>query len=331
MKQMKCLCVLVAGAFFAGACEAQPAGFLDGILVVVNDSVITYLRVEDQIAPQLVTLQKVYANDPTNFYAKAKQLQEDQVESLERSKLVLDEFAKGEYSTNWVDDAVKEALNQDLKERYNGSQTTLIKTLQAEGRTKENYLKELREHVIVEALAHLHSSGKVIISPAAIEKYYSEHQSDFKVEDQVRLRMISVQQPPGSPAGTARQIAAEIIRRIDSGVPFADMAKEVSTGPERASGGDCGWVDRKSYRKELTDIAFSLKPGQHGPVVELPDDRTGSAICYVLMVEDVHPAHISPLTEVQSSIERTLQAQRANILQNQWIDRLKAKSHIETF
>jgi hypothetical protein len=49
------------------------------------------------------------------------------------------------------------------------------------------------------------------------------------------------------------------------------------------------------------------------------------------MVEDVRPAHISSLTEVQSSIERTLQAQRGNILQNQWIDRLKAKSHIETF
>ena len=85
--------------------------------------------------------------------------------------------------------------------------------------------------------------------------------------------MIQIPQPSGSPPGTAKQMAAEILQRIDGGVPFAEMASVYSSGPGRASGGDYGWVDKRECRSELADIAFSLKPGQRGPVVELPDER----------------------------------------------------------
>jgi peptidyl-prolyl cis-trans isomerase SurA len=335
MKKMKCFCIFAASAFFAAACAAQPNGFLDGILAVVNNSVITYLQVEDAIALQIDALRRAYPNDPTNFYAKVKQFQQEQLELTERAKLVLDDFARGEYTTNWVDDLVEAAIKQDIKEAYEGRRDKLIRTLQAEGRTYESYKKLLREHIIVGELVKLHSSGKIIVSPAAIEKFYNDHPTNFFVEDQVKLRMIQIPQPSGSPPGTAKQIAGEILQRIDGGVPFAEMAAVYSSGPGRAAGGDCGWVDRTTYRKELTDAAFSLKPGQRGPVVELPDERagaaTGATICYLLMVEDFHPAHVRPLSEVQGEIEHDLENQRGKLLEDQWIERLRAKSHVEIF
>ena len=332
MKRLKILSVFAGGAFLAAACPAQNSGLLDGLAVVVNDSVITVLQVQDQILSQLKTLQDLYGRGSPKFYEEADKLQRDEMELMERGKLILDDFASGEYTTNWVDDAVEEAIKQDLKDTFGGNHDKLVKTLQAEGRTYEDYRKQKRESIIIEAMAHLHTgSGKIIISPAAIEKYYNDHADDFKVEDQVKLRMIQIPEPAGSPPGTARQLAAEILQKIDSGVPFAEMAKVNSSGPERASGGDCGWVDRKRFVKELTDAAFSLKPGEHSPVVELPDQQTKAAICYILMVEDVRPAHVSPLSEVQADIERTLQAQRGKVLQDQWIKRLEDKSRIQTF
>ena len=87
----------------------------------------------------------------------------------ERTKLVLDDFTRGEYTTNWVDDAVKAAIKQDIKETYGGKRDKLIRTLQADGRTYENYQKQLREHVIVEALVHLHSSGKLSSPPPRLK------------------------------------------------------------------------------------------------------------------------------------------------------------------
>jgi peptidyl-prolyl cis-trans isomerase D len=334
MKPMRCFCVFAASAFFAATCAAQPDGLLDGILVVVNNSVITFLQVQDQYISQLPTLRTLYP-DPAIFNAKANQMEKDALEMLEQNKLILDDFARGAYSTNWLEDEVAAAVKRDLKKSYSGSRTRLIQTLQAGGVTYADYLKQQRENVIISALIDLHTTSKVIISPAAIEKWYNDHQDDYKVEDQVKLRMIQIPQPAGSPPGAAKQIAGEILQKIDNGVPFAEMATVYDSGPERAAGGDCGWVARKGYLKELTDAAFALKPGQHAPVVELPDERAGAApgatVCYLLMVDDFRPAHISPLSDVQADIERKLRDQRGKLLEDQWIERLKAKSHIRSF
>jgi hypothetical protein len=128
-------------------------------------------------------------------------------------------------------------------------------------------------------------------------------------------------------------LAAEIVQKIDGGTPFAEMAKVYSSDEHRSAGGDWGrWVPRSELVASLRDVAFSLPPGKRGPVVELPDERTpGATDCYLLMVDEVRTAHVSPLSEVAGAIDRRLQDQRGNLLLDQWIKRLEAKSHIESF
>src|SRR5204863_6058323 len=114
------------------------------------------------------------------------------------------------------------------------------------------------------------SNEKIIISPQKIENYYTAHQAEFKVGDQVKLRMITLPKPADAPEA-ARKIAEEIIRKIDAGAPFAEMASIYSSGPERTKGGDRGWVGRDSgMQQDLVKAMFSLKAGQHSSVVELP-------------------------------------------------------------
>jgi parvulin-like peptidyl-prolyl isomerase len=351
---MRSISIFAAGAIFA-AVAVHADDNLDGIVRVVNNSIITKLQVEDAIADQVNSLRRV-VRDPTEFYNRVKALQENQLEALERSKLIMDDFTRGEYTTNWVDDEVNKLLKQDLQKRFSGSETMLTLTLQAEGRTKEEYRKELREQVIVDELAHYHSTGKVIISPAAIEKYYNDHLDDFKVENQVKLRTICLVPAADDPPGAVKELAAEIMRKMDSGVPFADMAKVYSADQYHSAGGDWGrWVERKEMIAPLADVAFSLKPGQRGPVVEVqdersrtaplsvlphgpgqpaaevPDERARATVCYLLMVDDARPAHITPLAEVQGAIDQVLKGQRGKVLLDQWIKRLQAKSHVESF
>jgi parvulin-like peptidyl-prolyl isomerase len=333
MKHFRGLFIFAAGAFFAAACAAQPGGFLDGIVALVNDSVITDLQVEDQIIAQLPALRIACGTDTNKFYSEVNKLRENELELMERGKLILDDFTKGQYTTNWVDDAVKASVDQELKEVFSGRRENLVKTLHAEGRTYEDYLKQKREMIIVENMVHFHTgSGKIIISPSAIENYYNEHAGDYKLEDQVKLRVIQIPQSAGSPPGTARELAGEILRKIDSGVPFAEMANEMaavnSATPQRAAGGDLGWKDRNGVIKELADVAFSLKAGQHSTVVEVPGQGKDPASCYLLMVDDVRPAHVRPLSEVEGDIERTLQVQKGKSLEDQWIKRLEAKARI---
>ena len=103
------------------------------------------------------------------------------------------------------------------------------------------------------------------------------------------------------------------------------MATVYSESSQSKEGGNWGWVERSVLRKELGDIAFTLKPGQRSGVIELPD------ACYLMLVEDSRVSHVRPISEVRSDIEKTLSAEEHERLRKQWIQKLKAKSFIRYF
>jgi parvulin-like peptidyl-prolyl isomerase len=103
------------------------------------------------------------------------------------------------------------------------------------------------------------------------------------------------------------------------------MAKVNSQDSLRSQGGERGWVERTVLRKELADAAFALAPGQVSGVIALPD------ACYLMLVEDKHPAQTKPLNEVRDEIGKNLRAQEHSRLQKQWVAQLKAKAFIRYY
>lgn len=74
---------------------------------------------------------------------------------------------------------------------------------------------------------------------------------------------------PGEPEVHARHIlvpteaeAEKIIRELQNGADFAELAKKESTDPAAANGGDLGWFKKSDMLPEFADAAFALKPGQ---------------------------------------------------------------------
>lgn len=306
---------------------AGRAELVSGISVVVNDSVITYAEIEDEVVRGAATAAKVYANDPKAYDQEVERLRAQDMEMLVEDKLIVHDFTSSGYTTNVLEAFIDDRIRENIQKNYYGDRTRLIKTLQAEGITYEEFRRQQREQFIIEYMTYQNNSNlrKILISPLKIEQYYDEHKDEFKVDDQVHLRMIVVNQEHDSAPGFARKVAAEILAKIDSGVPFAEMAGVYSSGSQRSEGGDRGWVERTYFRPELATAAFSLKPGQHSGVIDLPE------ACYLMMVEDVRPAHVRPLTEVRDDIERTLKSEESLRLRKQWIERLKRKSFIEYY
>jgi parvulin-like peptidyl-prolyl isomerase len=172
------------------------------------------------------------------------------------------------------------------------------------------------------AYQNVEEPRKTLISPLKIEQYYKEHQDEFKVDDQVKLRMIVLSQQADAPAGEARKTADEVLAKVDSGVSFEEMAGIYCSGSKRAEKGEYGWVKRSDLQSEVSKAAFSLKVGQHSGVIELPE------ACYIALVEDARPAHVQALNEVRTDIERSLLDSEKVRLHKQWIDRLRKKSFI---
>jgi len=295
---------------------------VNGVVAIVNDVVITWNDVQQYIAAAMEVLERTYYNQPAVLQQRLQQARREGVEQLVERKLILHEFKTAGY--NLPESLIEDRVKARIREHY-GDRLTLTKSLQAEGITYETFKQHIREDFIVSAMRARNIAQEILVSPHKIEKYYADNLDKFKLEDQVKLRMIVLTRPAEAPPDTARKLAQEILAKLEEGAPFAEMAGVYSEGSQRAQGGDWGWVERSVLRKELAGVAFSLKPGQRSGVIETKE------ACYLMLVEAVRANHTQTLGEVRDEIERTLVAEERARLSKQWIDKLKAKSFVRYF
>ncbi len=309
--------LLIAVALSAGA---QPA-VVDGVKGVVSARVVTFAEVEDYSRPAVDALRRQYSAEPDVFQQKLNDTLSDSMEQLVERALILKSFDTDGYKL--PDAVVDELVQERIRERF-GDRVTFMKTLQAQGMTVEQFRKQVREQYIESALRNQNVQREIFISPYKVQKYYLANQNEFRLEDQIKLRMIVI--PKNSPDDTnAIKLAREIQSKLKEGTPFAEMASVYSQGSQQHQGGDWGWVERSVLRKELAEVAFALPIGTVSDIVDTPDT------CYLMLVEDKHASHIRPLTEVAIDIEKTLRLKEQAKLQKDWIEGLKKKTFIRYF
>jgi len=130
----------------------------------------------------------------------------------------------------------------------------------------------------------------------------------------------------GEDNAARRKLIEEIHAKLQAGEDFGKLAQAHSEGSNnKEQQGDWGWIERDTLRKELSDAAFALKPGQHSGIIETDDGF------YLLRVEEFKAAHVRPLSEVRNDVERKLQGEERQRRQQAWIDKLKAKAFIRIY
>jgi parvulin-like peptidyl-prolyl isomerase len=109
----------------------------------------------------------------------------------------------------------------------------------------------------------------------AQRKYYEENKKKYEMAEMVRISVIRTK---------TEEQAKEVLEKAKKGEDFAKLAEKYSSGPAADKGGDFGFRERKTLRKEFGDIAFSMKKGEiKGPIkladgyhiIKLTDYREG--------------------------------------------------------
>jgi peptidyl-prolyl cis-trans isomerase SurA len=311
----------------AGVCIARlhaAPELVNGIAVIVNESVITYKDVQNRLQEDMNFLEQHYASQPKVLEEKARELKENEIEELVEYQLILGEFKKIEKNGYVLPESYVQRLIDDDIKKY-GDRLTLTKTLQAQGITYETYRNKIRERTILELMWHQKVPNDPLISPTKIETYYVENRDKYKVQDEVKLRMLVITNQPNDQLFSPVKMCQEILMKLNENVPFSEMAKVYSQGSQATEGGDWGWVERSVLREDLAKAAFSLKPGEHSGVIP---SKEGA---YIMYVEDVRPEHIKSLAEVREEVESTLKVQENKRLRKQWIDGLKKKAFVRYF
>jgi parvulin-like peptidyl-prolyl isomerase len=310
------------GVAFGVAGTAEPQ-LLNGIAAKVNGKIITQEEIASAISvDDRQLLLRLYGRQTAVLEEKMRQLQQDALDQLVERELILHEFETAGYQL--PESVIDEYLKGIIRERF-GDRLNLIKELQLKGRTVESFRREIRADYIVQAMRQRNVSASVLVSPYKIESYYEQNTNQFRVDDQIRLRMIFVANKPDRPAEVSRALAEEILAKIEQGAPFKEMAAVYSDGAQRAEAGDWGWIEPSKLNEDLAKVAATLKPGEHSGIIEMANG------CYLMRVEEFRDQHVRSLAEVRDEIEKTLLLQERQRLYKQWIERLKAKSFVSYY
>jgi peptidyl-prolyl cis-trans isomerase SurA len=250
----------------------------NGIAAVVNDSVITMQDIEEHVAVPLEALRRTQVGNPSQLNQKRTETITSGLEDLIVRQLILHDFKAGGIP---VPDAIVEDEIQDRIRKRFGDRVTLTKTLQAQGVTFETFRQRVYDDMILQYMRQKNVGQGVVISPKKIETFYTNNLSKFRMDDQVKLRMIVLNTTAAGSAEDARKLAREIIVKLDQGAPFAEMASVYSEGSQRTEGGDWGWRERTYLRRGLSDIAFNLNAGQRSALVGLGKAEDDGYLIYM--------------------------------------------------
>ncbi len=315
---MRLLPAILGIALVAGPVLRVRADPPNGIRAVVHDSVITADEVDLAIAESVNRQQ--FLNRPELFQSKLNELRGGKLEELLNRRLILHEFKTAGY--NLPESIVDELVQEEIHAQF-GDRVTATRSLTEKGITYEKFRQDMRDRFIVTALRQKNISSEIIISPHKVETYYLAHKNDFKMDDEVKLRMIVLNKTNGPALPDARKMAEEIVAKLKNGDSFEENAKLYSQRVQQRAGAE--WFQTSQLRKELAEATAKLKAGQRTDVIDFPDS------CYLVLVEETRPAHIKSLGDVRGEIEKDLLSQERARLEKQWIERLKKKTFIQMF
>ncbi len=307
----------------ATASATRGAESVNGIAAIVNDQVITYSEVRDVVEPRERLLRSQYSGE--ELVKKITELRKAALQDLIDRQLILQAFEKEKLviPPHFID----ERVDATIKENFGGDRNAFIKTMESQRFTMSKFRDLERQKIIVQAMRAKNVKSNLIVPPAKIEEYYRQHNDQFSNKAQVKLRMIMIPGHVESGGGTAQKSMADEIRaKLITGADFDKMAQMYSEDSTRDLGGDWGWIDDKTLSPELSQVAFSLKPGEISKVVDIGGNH------YILKVEARQGGEVKPLTkEVRAEIEGRLRQQQAQQLQEHWLASLRSKAYIKTF
>jgi peptidyl-prolyl cis-trans isomerase D len=154
------------------------------------------------------------------------------------------------------------------------------------------------------------ASTGVQVTDDDIARYYEQNKNRFGQPERRRASHIMIEVPASATEAqrkAARAKADDIARQAAANPSgFADLARKLSQDAGSASkGGDLGWISPGMLTPALQKAIDGLSKGQVSGVVESPYGL------HVLMLTDLQPAQIKPLSEVREQIAGEIRKQIA--------------------
>ncbi len=315
---MKKLEAVLAGLVVVFGYASVQAGMADRIVAVVNKDVITLSELNAAFEPFLQKMEATGATEKVKADNK-RILLNRMVDNL----LIQQQAKKAGIVVK--DEDVDGAIN-DLLKRRGLPKEELLRALEKDGTTLEDYRKGVRDQITRGRLIQREVKAKVAVSDEEIGTYYLKRREDYEGKETVRIRQILLLMPKGDDPAAREKLKANaeaIHRRLLAGESFELLAAQYSQGPGADSGGDVGFIEKGVVLPEIEEAAFGLRIDQISPVIE------SSSGFHIIQVIDRRGGGVRSIESVRDEIRDSLAQEKIEKKFEEWLDLLRQKSHIE--
>lgn len=151
------------------------------------------------------------------------------------------------------------------------------------------------------------------ITDDALKKQYEKASKEMAVKEEVSARHILLE--------TEAQ-AREVIKELDGGTDFVELAKTRSKGPSGPNGGDLGFFGEGQMVPAFSDAAFGMQPGE---VTKEPVQTQFG--WHVIKVEDRRTVQPPTMEEMQDELRMALSRE----IGSNYLQELRNSATVERF
>ena len=265
---------LLLGVSQLGPASAQRSSFIDRIVAVVNDDVILSSELEQEAFAVTDQLRS------SNTQVPSREVLEKQVlERLIMNRLQVQAARKAGLR---VDERALNNAVQGIAAQNQMSLAQFRNRLEAGGYSYEQFRERIRSQMLIERMHRRHVASKVTIPEREIDNFLANESRRESADPELRLAQILFALPDGASADQIDEVrsrAEEILRRVDAGEDFAELAVTYSDGRNALEGGVLGW---KKASELPSAFASALRGAKEGEVTELVRSGAGFHIIKVV-------------------------------------------------
>lgn len=202
---------------------------------------------------------------------------------------------------------IEELIHQELlyadaiDNRYDEDEEFLTKL----DETEEEMLKQYAWFKIISAIQ---------IPDEELEKYYKENKTDFFRDTTLRASHILID---------TQEKADEVLKEINSGTEFEDVAKKYSSCPSKDSGGDLGFFTKGRMVKEFDEAVFNMSVGEISKPIKTQFGY------HIIKLTEQKAAGIMAFDEIKESLKKELLKAKQTFFLTKKLDELSKKYTVE--
>ena len=298
------------------------AELVDRIVAIVNEDIILRSELEHRMLP-LTELLKQKGYPPARQEEVLEQQRKVMLEQMIYDKLSDQQARK--YRINISEQEVTATIER-IMTINKLTEESLLRMLELDGVTMEEYRTQIREKLLRTHLVNLEVKSKIVVTDEDVKAYYDAHIDRYMGKTKYKLRHLLLKVPPMASEmeqADVLQRAKDLHKRLQAGESFSDLAGTFSEAPSAAKGGQLGVFEINLLTKKIQSAVQGLSAGQFTEVVETEQGYQ------IFFIEDVISSGGITLDDARQEIQEKLFAEDVDRKYKAWLKTMREKAHVK--